>query len=172
MFRIEKSRWFIVFLIFLFLFAADTLAKRPKVSKKEGHISPVTVEVKFPGGESKKGPLIAFGSQGTKMETHLFIGVGTGDEKVSVWLDSIQVIKDTTEDDLLLIYKNGNKERLEYTIYSKQFFLAREDGGESRISFSQIDSMKFLKPPRMDKDGHAMFDNWLYSPYTGEELTD
>ena len=170
--RMNRMRWFILFIAMSFLVTGEVMAKRPKVTKKEGHISPVMVKVNFPGGESRTGPLIALGRNGVKGNTHRFEGLGPGNEKVIIWLDTIKEIKDTTADDALIILKDGTKSRLEYAYLSQQFFIATEAGGESRINFSQVDSVEFLSPPRIDKDGHTMFDDWSYSPYTGEKLAD
>jgi len=38
------------------------------------------------------------------------------------------------------------------------------------INLKKVSAVKFLYTPRRDHAGYAMFDNWRYSPYTGEEL--
>jgi hypothetical protein len=70
--------------------------------------------------------------------------------------------------------KNGTERRLRFKNDSAQLFdalyISNPDGGTERVQVSKVKRVEFLNPPRMDKDKHAMLDDWRYSPYTGEKL--
>ena len=150
------------------------LAQRPKVVKSEGHVSPVEVRITFPDGQERTGLLVGTGSSHETITepsyTHTINGTGAGESAVTIWLDTISMIEDSTETEALIRLKGGKERTLSFTFLSNTLFLANEDGGREKILLSKIKQVEFLKPPRKDKAGNAMFDDWRYSPYTGEKL--
>jgi hypothetical protein len=44
------------------------------------------------------------------------------------------------------------------------------DDSREYAYLANVKEVRFLKPARKDGLGRAMFDDWLYSPYTGEKL--
>jgi hypothetical protein len=114
--------------------------------------------------------------------THTIDFFGEGGAVVTVWLDDIRKIQDATEDDALVIFRDGTERRLEWTCngcqrdpmmrsaYLRTLFFANPQDADEKVDLAKVKSVEFLAPARKDKEGHAMFDNWHFSPFTGEKL--
>ena len=141
------------------------LAQRSTVEKSDGHRMPVTARVVFPNGTERKILIDTFeaGSLG-RFQIH-----GEDPEGIDrhLWNDTIAAFEDTTADSARLILKDGSKVRLKMPF---SLTYSNPDGGKAELRLAKVKSLKFLDLPRKDKEGHAMFDHWKYSPNTGEEL--
>jgi hypothetical protein len=175
----SAMRWPAIFI--LTALSGIAFGQKPTITKKEGHLSPLIVKVTFLSGESRTLMLQGVGWFGGIGDTHAIRGIGEGNSLVSIWLDTIAAIKDTNADDALFILKSGTERRLSFVdnnsvqsglkdYYIRNFYVANQDGGTERLDLAQVKSVEFAATARRDKDGNAMFDQWRYSPFTGEKL--
>ncbi len=74
---------------------------------------------------------------------------------MKLWLDTISSIKNPDGGGVTAAFKNGSERHLVWH-------------GEGDIR--KFKKIEFLKPARRGGQGSAMFDDWKYSPLTGEEL--
>jgi hypothetical protein len=113
-------------------------------------------------------------SVANQYSTHIFDAVGSSDSEVKLWLDTISTIEEITDTEATFLMKNGPERRLRFKQEFGQLvdalYISNPDGGSERVEVSKVKRVKFLNPPRMDKDKHPMLDDWRYSPYTGEKL--
>jgi hypothetical protein len=144
---------------------------RPEVQKKDGHLMPLDVRVTFPNGNTLTGLLCGFRSGAFGLDAKLYhdetFKTPDGGE-VKVYLDTLKAISDSNERDALYTFKDGTERRLSTS--DPILAIANSQGGVEGVPLSKVKKVEFLKTPRKDKDAHAMFDDWLYSPYTGERL--
>ena len=85
-----------------------------------------------------------------------------------MWLDTLSALKAATEDEVLVVLKDGTERRLKHG--NQVLHFANPDDSREFVFIAKVKEVKFLKPARKDGSGKAMFDHWLYSPYTGEKL--
>lgn len=171
----------------LLLMAASGLrAQQPKVMKQNGHVSPLMATITSQSGSKRDVMVLGIGSNlGGQYRSHNFIAKSDdGSSDVTLWLDTIKEISETSNEDFSVVLKDGTKRHLLWTglnctqqrdprvpQYDCAFlYLYNPDGGAEIVDMEQIRSVEFLKAPRKDQAGNAMFDNWKYSPFTGEKL--
>jgi hypothetical protein len=175
-------RWLTILLLTT-LVSGVALGQQPTFTKKEGHLSPLMVKVTFLSGGSRTLMLQGVGWPGGIGDTHAFRGMGEGNSLVSIWLDTIAAIKDTNADDALFIFKSGTERRLSFVTnnsvhdgsreyYIRYLYVANQDGGTEKLDLAQVKSVEFAAVARKDKEGNAMFDQWRFSPFTGEKLSE
>ena len=145
-------------------------AQRPEVKRVEGHLAPLMARITYPDKKSRQVMVLGVGY--STWTSHTMQATGEGDSEVTLWLDSIKAIKDTADKRMLVQLKNGTERELKIEISYSALLIANEDGGQEELPIGNVTSIEFLDAPRKDRDGNAMFDNWRYSPYTGERLAD
>lgn len=158
------------------------LAQRPTVKKQESHFSPLSAKITYPDGKTRMVMVLGMGAfvDNSYRPFTLSVKGEEGQEDVSIWLDTIRSISDITKEKGLITFKDEKGRRRvnwtgqiitdEFDLRNYTLFVARDDDGTEKIKMTNLDTVEFLKPARKDEDGHAMFDHWLYSPYTGKEL--
>lgn len=153
------------------LLAAGVYAQRPAVEKLEGHVIPVMAQITFPDKSTKTVMITGFSAGGY---SHIVKGKDAKGTDTKLWLDTIAAIEETTEDtteqSALFILKDGKRVRLKNEGSRYSFNIAKDNGGTGKIEVAEVQSVKFLKPARKDGNNNAMFDDWQYSPFTGEKL--
>ena len=148
--------------------AGAVLAQHPKVTLDNGHISPVKARVTYGDGKTQDGLIVSHMWGGT----HKYEGANASGGTVDLWMDSLSSIKDPDDDGVTVTLKNGTERHLGWHGGTQTLKISNEDGGTEDIDVHKVKKIDFLKPPRKDKLGNAMFDNWKYSPFTGEKLTE
>jgi hypothetical protein len=148
---------------------------RPKAVVREGHWSPLEVKITFRDGKTKKA-LLAHAANWNSgfvvpQSDHQWIGRGDGNSKVTLWLDTIKAIKNPTDKDYTVVSKDGSERDMEYVDCDALMLVNGDDSNET-VKLVDCKIVEFLKPARKDKKENAMFDQWKYSPYTGEKLED
>ena len=63
---------------------------------------------------------------------------------MSLWLDSIAAIKDTTESNALLVMKNGAEERMSLVTDFRVLYLANQSRSSEKLDLAKIKSLEFL----------------------------
>jgi hypothetical protein len=143
--------------------------QQPKVQVGDGHRSPVKAKVTFKTGDTKTMWITAI--VGSPWNDFYFGGASPEGTTVKVWLDTLSAVKDVdvvqAGPEATFTLKNGKELRLRPSGTVKA---ATEDGGTEEFNLSQVKSMQFLSAVRSDKFKNLMFDNWRYSPFTGEKL--
>jgi hypothetical protein len=127
-----------------------------KVEKKDGHISPVTAKVTFRSGDVRKVLVLGIGQpnpDATTYYTHTFKGTGEGNSAVTIYIDMIKTIRDTTEQDALFTMKSGTERRLAWinelgmggpSFRLRALVVANEDGPPEKIDLAAIKSVEFV----------------------------
>jgi len=154
----------------LFGTLSTTMAGPPEVVKREGHTSPLMVEVTSTNGKVSKGMLL--GIQWNSIYSHQYMGFGPGKKEVTIWLDTLAEIKDITDEEATFVFKDGDTLTIKHdkNPSTPKLVLRLENDAQEVLELERLKRVKFLKPARKDSEDHAMFDHWKYSPYTGEEL--
>ena len=135
---------------------------------EDGHVSPLMARITYPSGKVRNVTIAGTGF--SSWDPFRVKGYGEGDADVILFLDSIKEMRYAGKDQTDYIFKNGGTRRLKANVSYSKLLLKNPDGGEEQLPFSGVKSVVFLKPARQDKAGHAMLDEWQYSPYTGEKL--
>ena len=145
------------------------LAQRPEVKTNQGHILPVMAQATFPNGAQRTVMIVGCDACAAFGKGDTFAVHGENPEGVdeAIWIDTIAHIEDTTDESEVFVLKNGVRRRLKCPV---NFKVANEDGGAMDLRVAKVKSIEFIRAPRRDLDGNAMFDNWRYSPFTGERL--
>lgn len=163
----------------------------PKIEEQGGHLAPVSVRVTFKNGQSRNVMLRGFGNApSTSYMTHQFVVLADGGASTRrFWTDTMAAIKGTgsmrtRNSDFSIVLKDGTEVPVQFTGMNckgeikkdspdwdcRTMYTYNEDDGDQKIDLMQVSLVEFLGVPRKDKAGHAMFDSWKYSPYTGEKL--
>lgn len=144
-------------------------AELTKVEKRDGHVSPVLVELTYHNQETQKGLLCGFGNK-FNYHTHIIRGFSPEQAQVDLWLDGLTSIDGVNGDEAVLTLKDGTQRQLRVTEDKNLLYFVTVEGTEQRIELSQVKSVKFLTSPRKDREGNPMFPQWKFSPFTGEKL--
>jgi len=151
----------------LFLLCAGAaFAQHAKVTLKDGHISPVMARGTYPDGKTQDVMIVGHFWGGS----HQYQGANDSGGVVNLWLDTLSTIADPNDDGVTATLKSGTERHLEWHGSTQTFQVANEDGATEDIDVRKVKKIEFLKPPRRNKQGNAMFPNWIYSPFTGEKL--
>jgi hypothetical protein len=153
------------------LCAAAVAADPLKVEKEDDHVSPVTAEVTFADNTTRKVLVYGVGGdpeKGKGYHPHFLRATSKEGTDVRVWLDTLGAIKGPTEEEVLVVLKDGTERRLKHG--NQVLHFANPDDSREFDFLAKLKEVKFLRPARKDGSGKAMFDHWLYSPYTGEKL--
>jgi hypothetical protein len=151
--------------------AAAAAADPLKVEKEDGHVSPVPAEVTFADKSKRKVMVYGVGgnpAKGRGYYRHFLRATGEGGTDVRVWLDTIGALNALTEEAAVIVQKDGSKRRVNHG--NLVLYFVNPDDSREHVFLAKLKGVKFLKPARKDGSGKAMFDHWLYSPYTGEKL--
>ncbi len=182
--RVTKAelmkRMAIMTLSFLGLVVAGNLlvgqvafAQKIQVKTEQGHISPLMATITYPDGE-KRTVMVSGIGWSRQYLTHQISGIGKANAHVTLWLDNIAVIKDTTDVSAVFVLKDGTERELDFIVSGSSIYrflyIGNEDDGTEVLDLQRLQSVEFLMPARKDTDDNAMFTHWEYSPYTGEKL--
>lgn len=154
-------------------------AQKIIVETEQGHISPLMATITYPDGETLTVMVRGIGNSNNSFLTHQFRGIGKANADVTLWLDNIAVIKDTTDISTVLVLKDGSERELDFynstdsssdSYTYRWLYMGNEDDGTEVLDLQRLQSVEFLMPARKDQEDNAMFAHWEYSPYTGEKL--
>ncbi|MBS1724747.1 MAG: hypothetical protein JSS66_17535 [Armatimonadetes bacterium] len=152
--------------------ALPAQAQQVKTEISDGHIAPLSGKITYRNGKSRNVTVVRSWynlSASAWQELH---GVGEGGADVKVWLDSIAYVKDTSDKEFTVVLRSGTERTLGYNMYYMGFVLQDGDGGSEYVPMTGFKTLEFFGPCRKDSRDFAMFDQWKFSPYTGEKLVD
>ena len=77
----------------------------------------------------------------------------------------------TTDTEGVFLFKTGSERQLKLHYANIcPLRVASPDGGTESVDLRKIKRIDFMEPARKDALGKAMFDEWRFSPWTGEKL--
>jgi hypothetical protein len=123
-------------------------------------------EITFPDGTTREGAVVGFGAP--NFSPPVITGTDPEGASVSLALDKVAAIKDTTKDGALVVLRNGEEHRL--TVGALVMAFQSQGGAVERVPLAKVQAVTIRYALRKDKKGNAMQPDWLYSPYTGEKL--
>jgi hypothetical protein len=174
-------------------------AEELKITEQNGHVSPVRARVEFAGGGVREVVVRGTGNSGGLFQqagyfTHVFfVRTDNGVSRRTVWLDTIAAISGldhvrTTNAEFTIVLKNGSafqamfvggtasyncdegKELMKPEQACAFFYTGAEGDVQDTIDLRKLVKIDFLPPARRDRAGNLMFDQWRFSPFTGEKL--
>ena len=153
-------------------FGNNSSAQQPKASYQDGHRSPLMAEISYSDGTHRQVWILGYWDYDPSWYTpYTFKAIGPGGSEVELWLDTISSISDISGKQATFHMKNGTSQRLGLKMEPLVGFALTDDtGAKEMLRLPNVKSVKFLTPPRTDKDKNVMLDQWHYSPYTGEKL--
>lgn len=131
---------------------------------------PLAVQITYVSGNTQTG-LLCRGSVNIDSYCtldHNFHGTSVDGGQVNVWWDTVAKIKDITETNFLVVFKNGKERKLDHRM--RRLAMIDDIGVVNAVPIGNIRKVEFLQPPIKDSHSNAMFDLWEYSPFTGEKL--
>jgi hypothetical protein len=114
-----------------------------------------------------------------------------GTTQRNLWLDTLGAIKGTNSlrrltDEFTVVLKDGKELPVSFSYFCdkeipaadahdgyvcRYLYVKSDDDSSQKIDLRNVKSVEFLGPVRKDKARNAMFDHWVFSPFTGEKLT-
>jgi hypothetical protein len=150
-------------------------AEPPKVEKVDGHRNAIGVRVTFrkPDRAPLSGLLLGASNwyDGSLATSHVLKFGGDGRAEGYVWLDAIASIDGTSDEGATVHLKDGSSKEILFGKVGGRYLVVYSQGGNTEtVDLEQVAELKCGAPARKDLEGHAMFDQWKFSPYTGEKL--
>jgi hypothetical protein len=108
------------------------------------HLSGLTARITLRDGTIRMAKLEGLGCSASICSRVAIKGKADGDLLVSFWLDSIAVIKETTDKDALLVMKNGAQQRLSLVTDFRVLYLANRFPSAEKLDLAKINSLEFL----------------------------
>ncbi len=173
----------------------SAFAEQPKVIEQNGHLSPLMAKVTFLNGSSRNVMIMGTGNRtsGNFYSHQFFVRTEGGASKLSLWLDTIAAIKGTgslrtLNSEFTVVLKDGKDIPASFvggwgltkcaagsepdspdSACTLVTVTGQDESGEV-LDLRNLKSVEFLSPTLTDKAGNAMFDNWRFSPFTGERI--
>ena len=120
----------------------------PRNAGQQNHLSGLTAKITFPSGSVRIVKLEGVGCSRSICSRTLLKAKTPSDPLVTLWLDSIAAIQDTTADDALFILKNGAERRISLIADFRVLYIADRSGGIGKLDLARVKSVEFLAPPR------------------------
>ncbi len=144
-------------------------ADPPKVERQDNHVVPLMTEITFKDKDLPKARVMVFSIvSGPYVSTHAWNLIGDGDTSVRVWLDTIAEIKEIDDKRLTVVFKDGKERQFRHK--QQALWVYHPNDSREEVPVVKLTHIRVLRAPRKDKENQAMFDQWRYSPYTGEKL--
>jgi hypothetical protein len=115
-------------------------ASTPNASE---HRSDLNVRITMPDGAVRSATLNGVGCA-ANICSRVSIKATTENGPVSLWLDSIAAIRDTTDHDALVISKNGTARRMSLITDFRVLYLSNKSRSSEKLDLSKIQSLEFL----------------------------
>jgi hypothetical protein len=118
-------------------------ADRPDAQVQQGHSSGLTARITLPDGTIQMAKLEGLGCSASVCSRVAIKGKTDGGS-VSFWLDTIAAIKDTTQNDALLVLKNGTEQRMSLLTDFRVLYLANRSQRSEKLDLAKIKSLELL----------------------------
>jgi hypothetical protein len=119
--------------------------KEPEaLSPEVRHSSGLTARITLPDGTIRMATLEGLGCSRSICSRVSIKGKAGSNSLVSVWLDSIATIKDTTENDALLVMRDGTQRRMSLVTDFRVLYIANRSRNSEKLDLAKIKSLEFL----------------------------
>ena len=124
----------------------------PSPEVRQGHSSGLTTRITLRDGTIRMAKLEGLGCSRSICSRVVIKGKADGNSKgkadgksmVSLWLDRIAAIKDTTENNAPLVMKNGTEQRMSLVTDFRVLYLANRSRSPEKLDLAEIKSLEFL----------------------------
>jgi hypothetical protein len=112
---------------------------------RQGHLSGLTARITLADGTIRTATIEGLGCSEAICSRVAIKGKADGDSLVSFWLDSIAGIRDTTDQDVLIVMKSGAAARVSLVRDFRVLYLANRTLSLEKLDLGKIKSLEF--PP-------------------------
>ena len=116
----------------------------PSPEVRQAHSSELTTRITLRDGTIRMATLEGLGCSRSICSRVAIKGKADGKSMVSLWLDSIAAIKDITENNALLVMKNGTEQRMSLVTDFRVLYLANRSRSPEKLDLAEIKSLEFL----------------------------
>jgi hypothetical protein len=117
-------------------------ASSPEV--RQAHSSGLTARITLPDGTIRMAMLEGLGCSRSICSRVTIKGKADSNSLVSLWLDSIATIKDTTENDALFVMRDGTQRRMSLVTDFRVLYLANRSHSSEKLDLAKIKLLEFL----------------------------
>jgi hypothetical protein len=111
---------------------------------RQGHLSGLTARITLADGTIRTATIEGLGCSEAICSRVAIKGKADGDSLVSFWLDSIAGIRDTTDQDVLIVMKSGAAPRVSLVRDFRVLYLANRTLSPEKLDLGKIKSLEFL----------------------------
>jgi hypothetical protein len=119
-------------------------ASAPDPQGRQGHLSGLMARITLPDGTIRMARVEGLGCSAAICSRVAIKGKTDGDSLVRFWLDNIAAIRDTTEQDALIVLKNGAGRRVSLVTDFRVLYLANRSPIPEKLDLGKITSLEFL----------------------------
>jgi hypothetical protein len=120
----------------------------PSPEVRRAHSSGLTARITLPDGTIRMATLEGLGCSRSICSRVAIKVKADSNSLVSLWLDSIASIKDTTENDALLVMRDGTQRRMSLVTDFRVLYLANRSPTSEKLDLAKIKSLEFLPPTK------------------------
>jgi hypothetical protein len=111
---------------------------------RQGHLSGLTARITLADGTIRTAMIEGLGCSVGICSRVAIKGNADGDSLVNFWLDGIAAIRDTTDQDVLIVMKNGAARRVSLVKDFRVLYLANRILSPEKLDLGKIKSLEFL----------------------------
>jgi hypothetical protein len=111
---------------------------------RQEHSSGLTTRITLRDGTIRMAKLAGLGCSKSICSRVAIKGKADGNSMVSLWLDRIAAIKDTTGNNVLLVMKNGTEQRMSLVTDFRVLYLTDRSRSSEKLDLAEIKSLEFL----------------------------
>jgi hypothetical protein len=141
-----KTTWVRVILLAVVLLSPFTFEVRgSKESWKDaqGHLSGLTARITMRDGAIRVAKIQGMGCTASICSRTLIKGKTNRESAVTVWLDSISAVRETTSADALFVLRDGSRRRLSFVPNFRILYLDTLLGIGEKLDLSSVQSLEF-----------------------------
>jgi len=109
----------------------------------QGHLSGLTARITLPDGTIRMAKVEGLGCSAAICSRVVIKGKADDDSLVTIWLDSIAAIRNTTERDAWIVMKNGAGRRVSLVTDFRVLYLANRSAIPEKLDLGKIKSLEF-----------------------------
>jgi hypothetical protein len=119
-------------------------ASAPDPEGRQGHLSGLMARITLPDGRIRMAKVEGLGCSAAICSRVAIKGRADGDSLVRFWLDGIAAIRETTEQDALIVMKDGGARRVSLVTDFRVLYLANRSPIPEKLDLGKIKSLEFL----------------------------
>jgi hypothetical protein len=119
-------------------------ADAPDPQVQPAHLSGLTARITLPDGTIRRAKIEGVGCSIAICSRVAIKGKTASDSLDGTWLDAIAAIRQTTENDAVLVLKNGMEKRISLLKDFRVLYIATENSGKEKVDLAKVKSLEFL----------------------------